>query len=53
MMVLSMKVVLPVAGPPISASGDIGPCVFAHFATDNIRGMNLEEDLQNPLFKAA
>ena len=36
----------------INASGDVEPCAFAHFATDNIREKSLEEALQNPLFKA-
>jgi len=36
----------------INAAGDVEPCAFAHFATDNIRGKSLEEVLQNPLFKA-
>ncbi len=36
----------------INAAGDVEPCAFAHFATDNIRDKSLEEVLQNPLFKA-
>jgi len=35
----------------INAAGEIEPCAFAHFATDNIRDISLEEALQNPLFK--
>lgn len=36
----------------INARGDVEPCAFAHFATDNIRGKSLKEALKNPLFKA-
>ncbi len=36
----------------INAAGDVEPCAFAHFATENIRKKSLEEVLQNPLFKA-
>lgn len=36
----------------ITAAGDVEPCAFAHFATDNIRGRSLVEVLQNPVFWA-
>ncbi|MDD4363009.1 MAG: radical SAM protein [Atribacterota bacterium] len=35
----------------INAKGDVEPCAFVHFATDNIRGKSLREILQNPLFR--
>jgi MoaA/NifB/PqqE/SkfB family radical SAM enzyme len=36
----------------INANGDIEPCVFCHFAVDNIRGTSLKEALRSPLFRA-
>lgn len=36
----------------VNANGDIEPCVFCHFATDNIRRTTLREALQSPLFRA-
>lgn len=36
----------------INANGDIEPCVFCHFAVDNIRGTSLKEALRSPLFQA-
>ncbi len=36
----------------INAAGDVEPCAFAHFSTDNILGKSLKSVLQNPLFKA-
>ena len=35
----------------INANGDVEPCVFAHFAMDNIKGKSLAEVLNSPLFK--
>jgi MoaA/NifB/PqqE/SkfB family radical SAM enzyme len=35
----------------ITASGDVEPCVFCHFATDNIKEKSLLEVLNSPLFK--
>lgn len=35
----------------INANGDVEPCVFAHFAMDNIRDKSLAEALNSPLFK--
>ncbi len=35
----------------INAKGDVEPCAFAHFATDNIKGKSLKEVLDNPLFR--
>jgi MoaA/NifB/PqqE/SkfB family radical SAM enzyme len=35
----------------INARGDVEPCVFCHFASDNIRGKSLLEVLNSPLFK--
>jgi MoaA/NifB/PqqE/SkfB family radical SAM enzyme len=35
----------------ITASGDVEPCVFCHFATDNIKDKSLLEALNSPLFK--
>jgi MoaA/NifB/PqqE/SkfB family radical SAM enzyme len=35
----------------INANGDIEPCVFCHFATDNIRKTTLKEALNSPLFR--
>lgn len=35
----------------INARGDVEPCVFCHFASDNIKGKTLFEVLNSPLFK--
>jgi MoaA/NifB/PqqE/SkfB family radical SAM enzyme len=35
----------------INAKGDIEPCVFCHFASDNIRETTLLKALNSPLFK--
>jgi len=35
----------------INANGDAEPCVFAHFAMDNIKEKSLAEVLDSPLFK--
>ena len=35
----------------INAKGDVEPCAFVHFATDNIKDKSLKEVLNNPLFK--
>lgn len=37
----------------ITAGGMVEPCVFAHFAKDNIREKSLEEILNSDVFKAA
>ncbi|MCL6458694.1 MAG: SPASM domain-containing protein, partial [Gorillibacterium sp.] len=34
----------------INAKGDVEPCVFCHFASDNIRGKTLLEVLDSPFF---
>jgi len=34
----------------VNANGDIEPCVFCHFAVDNIRRTPLKEALRSPLF---
>jgi MoaA/NifB/PqqE/SkfB family radical SAM enzyme len=36
----------------INANGDIEPCVFCHFAVDNIRRTTIREALRSPLFQA-
>jgi len=36
----------------ITASGDVEPCAFAHFAVDNIKDKSLKDILASPLFKA-
>jgi len=36
----------------ITASGDVEPCAFVHFAADTIKEKSLKEVLANPLFKA-
>lgn len=36
----------------INANGDIEPCVFCHFAKDNIRQTSLQDALASPLFRA-
>ena len=35
----------------INANGDVEPCVFAHFAMDNIKDTSLTEALNSPLFR--
>ena len=35
----------------INANGDVEPCVFAHFAVDNIYKKSLKEVLNSPFFK--
>ncbi|MBM4322498.1 MAG: radical SAM protein [Deltaproteobacteria bacterium] len=35
----------------INARGDVEPCVFCHFATDNIKGKSLLEVLDSPFFR--
>ena len=35
----------------INAKGDVEPCAFVHFSTDNIKDISLKEALNNPLFK--
>ena len=35
----------------INANGDIEPCVFCHFAVDNIRRVTIREALSSPLFR--
>jgi MoaA/NifB/PqqE/SkfB family radical SAM enzyme len=35
----------------INAKGDVEPCVFCHFAADNIREKSLLEALNSPLFR--
>ena len=34
----------------INSNGDAEPCVFAHFAVDNVKDKSLKEILQSPLF---
>ena len=36
----------------VTASGDVEPCVFFHFAADNIKEKSLEEILDSDFFKA-
>ena len=36
----------------INASGEVEPCAFVHYATDNIKDVSLLGALQSPLFKA-
>ncbi|MSM41006.1 MAG: radical SAM protein [Geobacter sp.] len=35
----------------VNANGDIEPCVFCHFAVDNIRHTTIREALRSPLFQ--
>lgn len=35
----------------INAQGDVEPCVFCHFASDNIKGKSLLQVLNSPFFK--
>ncbi|GFO53913.1 radical SAM protein [Geomonas sp. Red276] len=36
----------------VNANGDVEPCVFCHFAVDNIRRTSLKEALRSPLFES-
>lgn len=36
----------------INSNGDVEPCIFTHFATDNIKEKSLVECLNSPFFKA-
>jgi hypothetical protein len=36
----------------INAAGEVEPCAFVHYATDNINEKSLAEALQSPLFKS-
>jgi len=36
----------------INSRGDVEPCIFAHFAVDNIKERSLKEVLRSPLFVA-
>ncbi|MHB1417676.1 MAG: radical SAM protein, partial [Chloroflexota bacterium] len=36
----------------INSYGDVEPCIFCHFATDNVKEKSLFECLQSPYFKA-
>jgi MoaA/NifB/PqqE/SkfB family radical SAM enzyme len=36
----------------IISTGDVEPCVFCHFAADNIKEKSLKDVLQSPFFKA-
>ena len=36
----------------VNANGDIEPCVFCHFAVDNIRRTTIREALRSPLFRS-
>jgi MoaA/NifB/PqqE/SkfB family radical SAM enzyme len=35
----------------INAQGDVEPCVFCHFASDNVKGKSLLEILDSPFFR--
>jgi MoaA/NifB/PqqE/SkfB family radical SAM enzyme len=35
----------------VNANGDVEPCVFCHFASDNIKEKSLTEALNSPLFR--
>jgi hypothetical protein len=35
----------------INCHGDVEPCVFAHFAVDNIKGKSLKEVINSPFFQ--
>jgi MoaA/NifB/PqqE/SkfB family radical SAM enzyme len=35
----------------VNANGDIEPCVFCHYAADNIRSTTLKDALKSPLFR--
>lgn len=36
----------------INAAGDVEPCAFIHYATDNINDVSLKEALASPLMRA-
>ncbi|MFH1313158.1 MAG: radical SAM protein [Candidatus Eisenbacteria bacterium] len=36
----------------INCHGDVEPCVFAHFAVDNIKGKSLKEVINSPFFRS-
>ncbi len=36
----------------INSAGDMEPCIFVHFATDNVKEKSLRECLKSPFFKA-
>lgn len=36
----------------INSSGEVEPCIFAHFATDNVKEKSLSECLTSPFFQA-
>jgi MoaA/NifB/PqqE/SkfB family radical SAM enzyme len=36
----------------INSRGDVEPCIFTHFATDNIKDKSLREVCESPFFKA-
>jgi MoaA/NifB/PqqE/SkfB family radical SAM enzyme len=36
----------------INSHGDMEPCIFIHFATDNVKTKSLKECLRSPFFKA-
>jgi len=36
----------------VNSNGDIEPCVFCHFAVDNIRNTSIKDALMSPLFKS-
>ncbi|RLG28748.1 radical SAM protein [Methanosarcinales archaeon] len=36
----------------INSNGDVEPCIFAHFAVDNVKEKSLREVLKSPFFKA-
>jgi len=36
----------------INSKGDVEPCVFAHFAVDNIKNKSLKEAINSPFFKS-
>jgi MoaA/NifB/PqqE/SkfB family radical SAM enzyme len=35
----------------VNSKGDLEPCVFCHFASDNVKGKSLAEALNSPLFR--
>ena len=35
----------------INSSGDVEPCIFTHFAVDNVRGRGLRQVLNSPYFR--
>jgi hypothetical protein len=36
----------------VISTGDVEPCVFCHFAADNVKEKSLKEILESPFFKA-